>query len=102
MGRELVSRRGMSRRDLLKGLGFVAGGVILLDGCVVPSPPDRPLPTPGAPDVGPFPDGVMAGDPAPDGSVIWTRVLAPSGGAPVPVLWTVAEDASFATIAAGG
>ena len=56
---------------------------------------------------GPMPEGPtselpLAGDPAPDGSVIWTRVLAPAGGAPVPVLWTVAEDASFTTIVAGG
>jgi phosphodiesterase/alkaline phosphatase D-like protein len=28
-----------------------------------------------------FPDGIMAGDPRPDGAVIWTRV-APPGDAP--------------------
>jgi alkaline phosphatase D len=100
--RAVASGRGMSRRDLLRGLGFVAGGVILLDGCTVPSPPSYPLPTPGRPDAGAFPDGVMAGDPAPDGSVIWTRVLPPADGGPVPVLWTVADDAGFGSIRAGG
>ncbi|HEY4377476.1 MAG TPA: alkaline phosphatase D family protein, partial [Acidimicrobiales bacterium] len=101
--RVVSSRRGMSRRDLLKGLGFVAGGVILLDGCAVPSPPvAAPLPTPGAPDQAPFPDGVIAGDPAPDGSVIWTRVTAATDGSPIPVLWTVADDDTFSTIRAGG
>jgi alkaline phosphatase D len=44
----------------------------------------------------------MAGDPAPDGSVVWTRVLAPPDGGGVPVLWTVADDDTFATIRAGG
>jgi alkaline phosphatase D len=101
--RVVAPRRGMSRRDLLKGLGFVAGGVILLDGCAVPSPPDTaPLPTPGAPDAAPFPDGVMAGDPAPDGTVIWTRVTPSDDGSPVAVLWTVASDDTFGAILAGG
>ncbi|MFW2830906.1 alkaline phosphatase D family protein [Sphingomonas sp. ID0503] len=57
----------------------------------------------------PFSLGVAAGDPAPDGFVIWTR-LAPEpmerdGGMPmqpVTVHWQVAEDAGFRKIAAEG
>ncbi|MDB5693330.1 MAG: alkaline phosphatase [Alphaproteobacteria bacterium] len=57
----------------------------------------------------PFGLGVAAGDPAPDGFVIWTRVapepLEPHGGmamAPVPVRWEVATDQLFAAIVARG
>lgn len=57
----------------------------------------------------PFALGVAAGDPSPDGFVIWTR-LAPApleehGGMPmlaVPVLWEVAEDADFSRIVRSG
>ena len=104
-GRTLVAQgsSGVSRRDLLRGLGFGVGAVVVLGACTVPTPaPVAPLPPPGVPDPAPFLDGVLAGDPAPDGSVIWTRVAAPPGGADVPVLWTVAEDAGFTTLRAGG
>lgn len=57
----------------------------------------------------PFTLGVAAGDPAPDGFVIWTRLapepLAEHGGmplAPVSVDWTVASDEGFRTIVAKG
>ena len=57
----------------------------------------------------PFTLGVTAGDPAPDGFVIWTRLARQPyehcGGMPpsaIPVAWEVAEDESFATIAAKG
>ena len=57
----------------------------------------------------PFSLGVAAGDPAPDGFVIWTR-LAPRpldehGGMPmrpVAVLWEVSEDDRFTRIVRGG
>ncbi|UZK67788.1 alkaline phosphatase D family protein [Sphingomonas sp. M1-B02] len=57
----------------------------------------------------PFALGVAAGDPLPDGFVIWTR-LAPKpleehGGMPmaaVAVAWEVAEDSGFKTIARSG
>lgn len=57
----------------------------------------------------PFTLGVAAGDPWPDGFVIWTR-LAPRplhehGGMPmvaVPVKWQVAEDAHFARVVRSG
>jgi alkaline phosphatase D len=57
----------------------------------------------------PFALGVAAGDPAPDGFVIWTRLapepLAPHGGmplAPISVDWEVASDHGFQTIVAKG
>jgi len=57
----------------------------------------------------PFTLGVAAGDPAPDGFVLWTRLapepMAPDGGMPprdVPVRWEVAEDAAFQRIVRSG
>jgi alkaline phosphatase D len=57
----------------------------------------------------PFTLGVAAGDPAPDGFVIWTRLaprpLEEHGGMPplgVMVRWEVAEDEAFAQIARSG
>ena len=57
----------------------------------------------------PFSLGVAAGDPAPDGFVIWTRLalapLEPHGGmpiAPVPATWEVASDERFRTVVARG
>src|SRR5690606_4109744 len=57
----------------------------------------------------PFSLGVAAGDPWPDGFVIWTR-LAPKpleehSGMPmvaVPVLWEVSEDERFTTVVQSG
>ena len=57
----------------------------------------------------PFNLGVAAGDPSPDGFVIWTRLapepLAEHGGMamqPMPVNWEVASDSGFATVVARG
>lgn len=57
----------------------------------------------------PFALGVAAGDAAPDGFVIWTRLaprpLEPMGGMPldpVAVDWEVAEDAGFRAVVARG
>ena len=57
----------------------------------------------------PFALGIAAGDPAPDGFVIWTRLapdpLAPHGGMPmgnVAVDWEVAADPGFRMVAAKG
>lgn len=57
----------------------------------------------------PFSLGVASGYPSPDGMVLWTR-LAPQptlagGGMPpasVPVVWEIAENAGFGSIAASG
>ena len=57
----------------------------------------------------PFSLGIAAGDPSPDGFVIWTRLapepLAEHGGMvmeAMPVTWEVAPDEGFATIVARG
>jgi alkaline phosphatase D len=57
----------------------------------------------------PFALGVAAGDPAPDGFILWTRLIpdpqAPDGGVPpmdVPVRWEVAEDPTFRKISRAG
>jgi alkaline phosphatase D len=54
----------------------------------------------GAPELV-FPDGIKSGDPSPGSAVIWTRV-APAGGGPVPVMWSVAEDAAMQNVVRGG
>lgn len=89
----------IDRRALLKGAGQLA----LVAGLV----PQRLLAAPlGA---NPFTLGVAAGDPWPDGFVIWTR-LAPRpldehGGMPhaaVPVGWEVSEDERFSSVVQKG
>ncbi len=55
----------------------------------------------------PFGLGVASGSPAPDGMVLWTRLVAPGafdslGAAPVPVRWELAHDEAFARIARRG
>jgi alkaline phosphatase D len=49
-----------------------------------------------------FPDGVMAGDPRPDGTWLRTRLEAPADGRTLPVLWLVSEDPDMRRIVAGG
>ena len=66
------------------------------------SPQSFPAPDHSVPDPAPFLDGVIAGDPLPDGAVIWTRVEPPLDGSPVGVMWSVADDSSFASVVAGG
>lgn len=47
-----------------------------------------------------FPQGIAAGDPRPDGSVLWTRVDMEAD--PGQVGWEVATDATFADVVASG
>jgi len=102
-GLVVTSGSGLSRRDLLMALGFGAGAAVAVGGCVVPAPgPTPPSPPPGTHETGLFPDGVAAGDPLPGASTIWTRVLADGSGAPVALLWSVAEDEAFSELVAGG
>jgi alkaline phosphatase D len=95
MGRGQFDRRGVIR----SGLGLSLAGVL---------GPARLLAAPRFSHY-PFTLGVAAGDPAPDGFVLWTRLLpepgAPDGGMPaldVPVRWEVAEDPAFRTVARSG
>ncbi len=89
----------VSRRGLMLALG--AGGVVLGSG-------RRALADPVFAEY-PFQLGIAAGDPSPDGFVIWTR-LAPKPleigngmpSAPVPVKWEVATDRGFSDVAQRG
>lgn len=67
------------------------------------------LRSPPARSTTPFALGVASGDPAPDGIVLWTRLLANAPGAgeepphaPVELVWEVATDERFAAIARSG
>ncbi|GAA0643415.1 alkaline phosphatase D family protein [Brevundimonas lenta] len=89
----------VSRRGLMFALG--AGGVVL-------GSSRQALADPVFAEY-PFQLGIAAGDPAPDGFVIWTR-LAPRPleighgmpSQPVPVKWEVASDRGFATVVQKG
>jgi alkaline phosphatase D len=89
----------VSRRGLMLALG--AGGVVLGSG-------RQALADPVFAEY-PFQLGIAAGDPAPDGFVIWTR-LAPRPleighgmpSAPVPVRWEIATDRGFSNVAQRG
>jgi alkaline phosphatase D len=55
----------------------------------------------------PFLLGVASGSPAPDGFVLWTRLMAEPGGAPLPpsplpLRWELARDAQFRHIVRSG
>ncbi|MCE7031463.1 alkaline phosphatase D family protein [Lysobacter sp. GX 14042] len=96
-----MSRILLSRRQLLAGMG----GLAVLAGL---GPVGRVWAAPRF-HADPFSLGVAAGDPLPDGFVIWTRLapepLAEHGGMPsaaVPVRWEVAEDARFGSIVRTG
>lgn len=93
--------RGVSRRTFLGLLSAAGLGALvpagLAQGAVLDAVQALP---PGY--VPSYPDGVMAGDPRPDGSVIWTRLARPVVDADLPVLWEVATDDTFTTVVAGG
>lgn len=63
------------------------------------------LPVRAAPKLGgyPFTLGVASGEPAPDGIVLWTRLMGPAmPNANVPVGWQIAEDENFRKIVRKG
>lgn len=89
----------LSRRMLLTGLGAGSAAAAL---------PRQGL-AQATFDVNPFQLGVAAGDPLPDGFVIWTRIaprpMEPGYGMPrqaMAVTWEVAADAGFGTIVRSG
>lgn len=90
-----MSRFDLSRRGLL--LTLAAGGATLVGG--------RQSMAQMVFEDNPFQLGIAAGDPLPDGFVIWTRLapkpLEPDHGMPsqpVAVTWEVATDAGFGTV----
>lgn len=91
--------RGMTRREFVAALVAAGAGSAVVSAC---APTPAPVgPPPGAPEPGAFPDGVMCGDPLPDGSVIWTRVARGLGTDPT-VVWSVADDPAMTRIRTGG
>jgi alkaline phosphatase D len=99
-GRTIVVHPILHRRDLFKaGLTLALAGGLASTRLLAQQVFQRD----------PFTLGVAAGDPWPDGFVIWTRLApepqAPDGGMPlltVPVRWEVAEDPGFARIVRSG
>jgi len=90
-----MSGLNLSRRSLLTAFG---GGLVLTQA-------GGPALAQAIFEENPFQLGVAAGDPLPDGFVIWTRLcprpLEPDHGMPsqpMAVTWDVAADAGFATI----
>jgi alkaline phosphatase D len=88
----------MRRRNLLKAFGAGAAGLAIV-----------PALRAGSFGAHPFQLGVAAGDPAADGFVIWTRLVADPleehGGIPaarIPVDWEVATDDRFANVVRKG
>ncbi|HEX8444104.1 MAG TPA: alkaline phosphatase D family protein [Allosphingosinicella sp.] len=102
MSRVFEKRYALSRRALLRSVGGLGAltAMPLLSHEAFAQPVFR---------VYPFQLGVAAGDPQPDGFVIWTR-LAPEPldlgygmpSEPVEVKWEVAADAGFRTVARSG
>lgn len=82
----------VDRRQLLAGLGALTG---------VGALHTLRVPAQTAPVLGPFAWGVASFDPTTTSVLIWTRVLH-SGGRPVEVSWTVAEDPELARPVASG
>jgi alkaline phosphatase D len=84
--------RGVTRRELLVGLGAVALAPAL-SGCgddgTAPAVPSGPR----------FLHGVASGDPVPDGVILWTRVTAAE---PLMVTWEVAATPDFAVLLLSG
>ncbi len=99
-------RRRMSRQEFL-GVSGMGAAALLLGGLSGSTALAQTLEYPSS--LGdPFKLGVASGDPLPEGVVMWTR-LAPDplngGGMPnsdIAVLWEVAYDENFATIAQSG
>jgi alkaline phosphatase D len=97
--------RGIPRREFLRSL-TAAGAGGLLAAALGPAQRafggrPRAAAAPAAP-ADAFPDGLIAGDPQPDGAVIWARVAPPDDGGEVVVAWLVATDAAFESVVAGG
>lgn len=94
-------RSGISRRRFLELMGAAGVGAVVashLGGGVAAAAGTAPATTATVV----FPDGIMSGDPRPDGTVLWTRLAPPPGGGDVTVGWEVAADDTFSTVVAGG
>lgn len=100
---EVPELRGgtLPRRDFLRALAATGAGAALASafGPATRAFAGRPRALSAADT---FPDGLISGDPRPDGTVLWARVARPDDGAPASVAWMVGGDGGFETVAAGG
>jgi alkaline phosphatase D len=93
----------VGRRRFLELAAAAGFGVLVAPHLMGTTPAAGAVPTPVPDGYSPsFPDGIMSGDPSPDGAVLWTRLAPPAGDAPVTVSWEVATDDEFAVVVAGG
>ncbi len=101
-GRQPVGRRRFL--ELVAGAGAGALVLPILDRSSAAATTSRAAGGSGSIDgyVVTYPEGVMCGDPLPDGAVIWTQLSPPPGGVDVEVLWEVSTTPDFAVVAAGG
>ncbi|MCB1270606.1 MAG: PhoD-like phosphatase N-terminal domain-containing protein, partial [Microthrixaceae bacterium] len=90
----------MTRREFVAALTGVGLGGAVATSCAPEAPSWPPL-GPGVADPGAFPEGVMAGDPLPDGAVVWTRVDVPQAPSAVEVVWSVSRSSDFDSIVVG-
>jgi alkaline phosphatase D len=103
MSERHIERLAWTRRNLIRTLGAAAGTLVSIPLLTRPSFAQLAFTD------NPYTLGIAAGDPAPDGFVIWTR-LAPRpfeigfgmDTRPVEVDWEVASDDKFATIVQSG
>jgi alkaline phosphatase D len=90
---------GVDRRTFLRALAAAGAGGVLGSAF-------GPAPDAGAARLDPaalFPDGLKAGDPEPEGAVLWARVAPEANrGRPVPVVWLVSDGPEFRRIVTGG
>jgi alkaline phosphatase D len=84
----------VTRRTFLVG----AAAVACRPDADTPQPTEVALPVQ---EPSPFVHGIASGDPLADRVILWTRITVARADA-VPVTWTVARDAAFADVVAGG
>lgn len=89
---------GLDRRSFLQAMGAAAAAGLGAAGVAPASASPEPSDPQGG---GLFPQGIAAGDPRPDGTVLWTRVDPATPGDTV-VGWEVATDSSFTHVVGNG
>ena len=99
-----VIRRGVTRRDVLRG----AGGLVaapFFSACgrsETPAGAVDPVGRQPSPDLpNPFVHGVASGDPLSDRVILWTRTTPPAAMT-VPIIWQMAVDPDFVDVVAQG
>jgi alkaline phosphatase D len=94
-----IRGEGVDRRTFLRALASAGAG-----GALVSALGPAPRATAARLEPGAlFPDGLKAGDPEPEGAVLWTRIAPEANpGRSVPVVWLVSDAPDFRRIRTGG